>query len=46
MLRLLLEKGANFDVTNRKGQRPIDLANEAEAQLLQRYGAQKSDKEE
>ena len=46
MLRLLLEKGANFDVTNRKGQRPLDLANEAEAQLLQRYGAQKSDKEE
>ncbi|TET35757.1 hypothetical protein E3J61_01590 [Candidatus Dependentiae bacterium] len=45
MLQLLLGKGANFDVTNRKGQRPIDLANEAERALFEKYGTQKSDTE-
>lgn len=37
MLRLLLEKGANFDVTNRKGQRPLDLANEKEKDIFRKH---------
>ena len=42
MLQLLLEKGADYTVTNKKGKNPIDLANKAERTILKNYGACKS----
>jgi len=42
MLKLLLINGADPNTPNMKGLRPLDLANEAETALLEKYGAQKS----